>query len=201
LNATDVRKWVEFCIGLVRVAQFYVDNPGRFPMKSFKSFLVDGDEESVTERFYILDLMWDMGMSEEDKSYWRTRMARFAGKGGRLDRLDNEKEPEEGQEGQGIPRDGGGSDSDDPGEGPSGGDGQGDNSGSGSQGGSDSRGNNSEGNNGGSSGGSGALQPPPTNRGMKPSPKTGDKRPTGDDEEDDEDQQGPGSKKQKMVMN
>jgi hypothetical protein len=201
LNATDVRKWVEFCIGLVRVAQFYVDNPGRFPMKSFKSFLVDGDEESVTERFYILDLMWDMGMSEEDKSYWRTRMARFAGKGGRLDRLDNEKEPEEGQEGQGIPGDGGGSDSDDPGEGPSGGDGQGDNSGSGSQGGSDSRGNNSEGNNGGSSGGSGAQSPPPPNWRMKPSPKTGDKRPTGDDEENDEDQQGPGSKKQNMVMN
>jgi hypothetical protein len=36
---------------------------------------------------------------------------------------------------------------------------------------------------------------------MKPPPKTGDKRPTGDGEEDDEDEQGPGSKKQKMVMN
>jgi len=201
LNATDVRKWVEFCIGLIRVAQFYVDNPGRFPMKSFKGFLVDGNEESVAERFYILDLMRDMGMSEEDKSYWRTRMARFAGKGGRLDRLDNEKEPEEGQEGQGIPGDGGGGDSDDPGEGPSGGDGQGDNSGSSSSGGSNSGGNNSEGNNGGSSGGSGASQPPPPNPGMKPPPKTGDKRPTGDGEEDDEDKQGPGSKKQKMVMN
>ena len=69
LDATDVQKWVEFCTGLVMVAQFYVDNPGTFPMKTFKSFSVGEDGEPVAERFYIMDLMNDMWMSEEDKGY------------------------------------------------------------------------------------------------------------------------------------
>lgn len=38
LDAEDVKMWVDFCIGLVRLAEFYIDNPERFPMKTFKSF-------------------------------------------------------------------------------------------------------------------------------------------------------------------
>jgi hypothetical protein len=202
LSAVDVQKWVEFCIGLVRLAQFYVDNPGKFPMKSFKSFSVGEDGEPVTERFYITELMRDMGLSEGDKEYWRIRIARFAGKGGPLDRLDNEWKPKDGEESEGIVGGGGNDDSGDgPGEGPSAGEGPGDNPGNGRSGGGNSGGNNNQGGPPSGNNASGRDSPPrsPPKGGKKPSPKTGKKRRAEDNE--DEDQAGPNSKKQKKVSN
>jgi hypothetical protein len=200
-DANDVQKWVEFCTGLVKVAQFYVDNPGRFPMKTFKSFRIDEDGEPVAERFYIMDLMNDMGMSEDDKEYWRVRMAKFAARGGPLDRVDYEKEVGIGEDGEGIPGDGGDEDpGNDPGEGPSWGASPGNGSG----------GQNEGGNSGGNSdptrtssavniGSAWGNTPPQSpSKGGRKSPKTGQKRGR-DDNNKDEDEEVTYSKKQNKV--
>jgi hypothetical protein len=214
LDAKDIRMWVEFCVSLVRLAGYYVDNPGTFPMKTFKSFLVDEEKKNVRERFYIMDLMRDMGMSEEDMNYWRERMARFMGKGGPMDRLDNEWEPpHENAQGEGIP---GGDGNDDPeyshdggghyeggngGNEASGGNSEGGNTGGGNTGGGNTGGGNTGGGNtgGGNTGGGntgGGSDPPSSgNGGKKDPPKAGDKRPADDD---DEDQDGKQAKKQKI---
>jgi hypothetical protein len=175
---------------------------GKFPMKSFKSFSVNDNGEPVTERFYIMELMANMRLSEDDKEYWRVRMARYAARGGPLDRLDNEMEPKDGEESEGIV--GGGEDDDSgdgPGEGPSGSDGQGVHSTNGQYGGRNSGGNNNLGGNppGGNNGNGGSSSPQsPPKGGKQPSPKKGKKRPAEDDDED-EDQAGSSSKKQKKV--
>ena len=141
LDEKDVRMWVEFCIGLVRLAEFYVNNPGTFPMKTFKPYLISEDGEPVTERFDIMDLIKDMDMSEEDRDYWRTRIVTYAARGGPLDRLDNEQEVGNGEEGDGIL---GGWESDDddsrndPADAPSGGAGHSNTRGNGTSGGSNS---------------------------------------------------------------
>jgi hypothetical protein len=223
LDAKDVEKWVEFCVGLVRLAQYYVDNPGTFPIKSFKSFSVEKNGDYLRERLYIVDLMNDMGMSEEDKDYWRERIARYQARGGPLDRLDNEVPPSDGQEGQGIPG-GGGSDGpgDGPRVGPSGSDPQGDNAGGSNPGRSNLGGNSDSGDsappspspNGeksptGNSDRSSAEEeeddeenydvagslPPPPQKGKKPPPATGKKRPA----EDEDDQERTQPKKHKKV--
>ncbi|KAE9373401.1 hypothetical protein N431DRAFT_338728 [Stipitochalara longipes BDJ] len=79
LNPTVIQKWVEFCIGLVRLAQFYDDNPGKFPMKTFKPYELNPNKKVPKGRFYIMDLMEDMGLSKEDKAFWKDRIAMFEG--------------------------------------------------------------------------------------------------------------------------
>lgn len=200
LDASDVQKWVEFCTGLVRVARFYVDNPGRFPMKTFKGFRVVEDEEPVAERFYIMDLMNDMGMSEENKEYWRVRIAKFAARGGPLDRVDYEKEVGNGDDGEGIPGDG---TDDDPGEGPcrvgSLGNSSGGQNGAGNSGRNSNPGKVSPGVNNGS--GRGKSLPQSSPNGGRKSPKTGKKRSRDDDNEDDEEEAANSKKRKKTAGN
>jgi hypothetical protein len=182
LDANDVQKWVEFCIGLVRLAKYYVDNPGTFPITTFKSFSVDESGECVRERIYIMDLMNDMGMSEEDKDYWRERMARFQAKGGSLDRVDNKVPPEDDEDGQGIP---GGDSADSPRNGPA------DTPSGISHSGDNTRGN-LGGNNPVGNSGSGGRDPPPPPPTRKQSPPgsggkiLAEKEDDGDDDDDDE---------------
>ena len=201
LDANDVQEWVEFCTGLVKVAQFYVDNPGRFPMKTFRGFRVGEDEDPVAERFYIMDLMNDMGISEDDKEYWRVRMAKFAARCGPMDRVDYEKEVGIGEDGEGIPGDGGDDDpGNDPGEGsswsasPGNGSG-GQNEGANSGGNSDPT-RTSSGVNHGSAWGNTPPQSP--SKGGRKSPKTGQKRGR-ENSNKDEDEEVPYSKKQNKV--
>lgn len=165
-------------------------------MKTFRGFRVGEDEDPVAERFYIMDLMNDMGISEDDKEYWRVRMAKFAARGGPMDRVDYEKEVGIGDDGEGIPGDGG---DDDPGEGPS-------RSGSPED---ISRGQNEVGNSGGNSnprerspgvnngGGWGNSPPQSPPKGGRKSSKTGKKRSRDDDDEDEEEAANP--KKQNKV--
>jgi hypothetical protein len=195
LNAEDVTMRVELCTGLVRLAQFYVENPGKVPMKTFKPYLVGEDGEVVVEKFDIMDLMTDMEMSEEDKLYWRTRIARYAARGGPLDRVDNEKEPEDGKEGQGIPGSGGNDDDDSAFgsmDGSSKADALTDSQSKGTSGGDNSESRSSGNNDGGRSR---TPSTPTSNRQKRPLTQALAKRPV----EDDDSQQGRNRKEQRIV--
>ncbi len=143
-----------------------------------------------------MDLMNDMGISEENKDYWRVRMAKFAARGGPLDRVDYEKEVGNREDKESIPGDGA---DDDPGEGlcrvgpgnSSGGQNE-----RGNAGGNSNPRKHSPGVNNGGGWGNSPQQSPP--KGCRKSPKKGKKRSRDDDDEDD-DEEAASSKKLKKV--
>ena len=65
LDADDIMRWVEFCIGLVRVAEFYYRNPGTFPVKTWQDSLS------------VFKLMKDMALSKEALEYWDSKYAYY----------------------------------------------------------------------------------------------------------------------------
>jgi hypothetical protein len=85
LDADDIMRWVELCIGLVIVADFYYWNPEKFPVKTWDDPLS------------VFVLMKDMGLSEEAHNYWDGKRIHYASRGSR-DRefqTDNEDIPED----------------------------------------------------------------------------------------------------------
>lgn len=58
LEMKDIRKWVDFCIGLVRLAHFYHDNPDKFPVKKWE------------DRISVFDLIAQMDLGAEAEEYW-----------------------------------------------------------------------------------------------------------------------------------
>ena len=59
LNPIIIQKWVEFCIGLVRVAKRYAKDPTKIPMENFK-------QQNFNDKLYIMRLMRQMNMNQED---------------------------------------------------------------------------------------------------------------------------------------
>lgn len=91
LCAEEVMHSVKFCIGLVRLAQLYHNNPDKFPIKNWEN---ERDVDRNWERgdINVFDLIEDMKLGDDEKKYWRKRLALWqAGEPGDADdRTDNE---------------------------------------------------------------------------------------------------------------
>lgn len=94
LVAEEVHHWVNFCIALVRLADFYAENSDQFPIDSFESYTNDGGT-SVHNPININKLIDLMGLSDEARDFWRHKSKGYAfyEKGDKDDRTDNEDPP------------------------------------------------------------------------------------------------------------
>ncbi|KAI9048078.1 hypothetical protein LZ554_007874 [Drepanopeziza brunnea f. sp. 'monogermtubi'] len=94
LDAGDVSRWVDFCIGLVRLARLYVDDPPRFRVDDWGvTWHADGTHRF--SRISVFDLIRDMDLGYGAEEYWENRIAKFAlyEDGDETDRLDDEEPP------------------------------------------------------------------------------------------------------------
>jgi hypothetical protein len=99
LCAEDISRWVDFCVGLVKIAQVYSKEVSRFPAKCLGNYYDIGGKHHVG-RISVYDLMSDMELGDEAIGYWQRRIARYQMglKGDADDRVDNElPPPEEGE--------------------------------------------------------------------------------------------------------
>jgi hypothetical protein len=111
LEPEEVHRWVDFCVGLVRLAEFYANNPDRFPLTSFRQerpapgVIVP----NLTEDCF--GLMDQMGLSAEAKEFWWRKVVRYMqySLDDVDDRTDNELAPQE-EPTEGTGDDGSGSD-------------------------------------------------------------------------------------------
>ncbi|KAH7354894.1 hypothetical protein BKA65DRAFT_581538 [Rhexocercosporidium sp. MPI-PUGE-AT-0058] len=94
LDGEDVNRWVEFCIGIVRLAHLYAADPERFRVRNWRDVMMF-DETSERNRIDVFDLMRDMEWGDDAVSYWERRVATYMCfvKGGEHDRLDDEVPP------------------------------------------------------------------------------------------------------------
>jgi len=95
LKPGEVHNWVDFCVGLVRLAEFYAYNPDHFPIVSFRPTR-DKQGNRVGNVINVFRLMDKMGLSEEAKEFWRWKVVRYLNYSleGVDDRTDNELPPE-----------------------------------------------------------------------------------------------------------
>ncbi|KAG4435533.1 hypothetical protein IFR05_008972, partial [Cadophora sp. M221] len=95
LNGEHVNRWVDFCIGIVRLAHLYAADPSHFRVRNWEDVtLPDGTVERNS--IDVFDLMRDMELSPEAIAYWEGQVAMYAGyvKNDEHDRLDDEVPPE-----------------------------------------------------------------------------------------------------------
>lgn len=122
LDATDISCWIDFCVGLVRLARLYIEDRSRFRVKDWP----DDRTTPVTtygkehNNINVFDLMHDMELGPAAIAYWQRRVATFHNyvTGDEHDRLEDELPPIPGRGGGGG---GSGSGSDGGGDGGSGG--------------------------------------------------------------------------------
>jgi hypothetical protein len=95
LCAEDISRWVDFCVGLVKIAQLYSKDPSRFPAKCLGNYYDIRGTQHVS-RISVYDLMNDMELGDEAIGYWQRRIARYqmSIKGDSDDRVDNELPPQ-----------------------------------------------------------------------------------------------------------
>ncbi|CZT51551.1 uncharacterized protein RSE6_12706 [Rhynchosporium secalis] len=96
LKGPDIKHWVEFCIGLVRLAHLYAADPALFPVKNWRDVrLPNGSFE--TNRINVFDLMRDMGLSAEAIAYWEQKISTYRAfrTNDEHDRLDDEVPPKD----------------------------------------------------------------------------------------------------------
>ena len=95
LSAQDVSRWVDFCIGLVRLAGLYLANPSRLKVNDWEDYFDNGG--IIRNNINVFDLMYDMELDDDAIHYWETRVARYmcGAKGDADDRTDNEVRPED----------------------------------------------------------------------------------------------------------
>jgi hypothetical protein len=91
LDAEEIKHWVEFCIGLVKLATFYSESPDKFPVQSWPGLAGDRD------RIDVFDLMKDMRLGDNEVEYWERKIALYQSgqPGDENDRTDNETPPEQ----------------------------------------------------------------------------------------------------------
>lgn len=96
LAVEEVHHWVDFCVALVRLAEFHANNPGQFPIDSFESRKKHG-EPTAQNPININRLMDAMGLSEDAKAFWGHKSAEYAMyvEGDKNDRTDNEEPPQD----------------------------------------------------------------------------------------------------------
>jgi hypothetical protein len=96
LNPDDVMLWLDVCIGLMRLAQYYAeDHDARFPVEQWdiERDLVEPYGETPRRSIVsIWTLLKALGMSEMTLEYWRRREAFYATREGEdeFSRTDNE---------------------------------------------------------------------------------------------------------------
>jgi hypothetical protein len=92
----EISRWVDFCIGLIRLAYLYHNHPRRFPTEALGDYY-DGEGNLQGGGVSVFDLIRDMELDGEAVWYWELRMARYAmgTHGDADDRTDNELPPPE----------------------------------------------------------------------------------------------------------
>jgi hypothetical protein len=96
LCSEEISRWIDFCIGLVKLAALYRNDPARFPAKGLGEYL-DDNGKPQKGRVSVFDLMQDIELGDEVIRYWELKMAKYAMgiKGDADDRTDNELPPPE----------------------------------------------------------------------------------------------------------
>ncbi|APA13578.1 predicted protein [Sclerotinia sclerotiorum 1980 UF-70] len=87
LDIQDVNYWVDFCVGLVQLAEYYVENPGA----RIQSW--DGGHDSHDQNLDVFQLMEDMNLDDRTMKYWRHRVAKYMAGSKEDDRTDIESLP------------------------------------------------------------------------------------------------------------
>ncbi|TGO30258.1 hypothetical protein BPAE_0007g00950 [Botrytis paeoniae] len=89
LNVKDVTQWVDFCLSLVQLAEYYVSNPDdriqEWP----------GENDDAIEEVDIFRLIDVMKLNERSVNFWRSRVAKYMGFREEDNRSDTEKLPGE----------------------------------------------------------------------------------------------------------
>ncbi len=95
LDAENVRRWVDFCVGLVRLVEFHHKNPDEFPAKSWEVYHApDGTvEKSRVDVWDLFEAMGEVG-GELGRRCWEEMIERYAENGHDLE------VPPEGEEGE-----------------------------------------------------------------------------------------------------
>ena len=96
LAAEEIHHWVDFCVALVRLAEFHANNPGKFPIDNFES---DSSSRKLTvdNSVSINRLMDAMGLSEAAREFWHHKSFGYAFyiDGDKDHRTDNEEPPQD----------------------------------------------------------------------------------------------------------
>ncbi|KAB8292220.1 hypothetical protein EYC80_007962 [Monilinia laxa] len=71
LDINDINYWVDFCLGLVQLAEYYVHNPGA----RIKSWSEDTKEH--IGKLDVFQLMAEMKLDRRSINYWRSRVAKY----------------------------------------------------------------------------------------------------------------------------
>lgn len=93
LSRTDIFHWTSFCIGLVKAAQFYVENPDRFPAKDWEDIRVEPGTK--VRELPIFKLMQNMELHAKAPKFWAKKIVKYARSkpGDENNRTDNEAPP------------------------------------------------------------------------------------------------------------
>ncbi|KAG9229587.1 hypothetical protein BJ875DRAFT_387045, partial [Amylocarpus encephaloides] len=75
LDGEEINHWIDFCVGLVKFADFYVHNPDKFPVKSFDD--IRQNEGTPANNFGIFKLMRDMDLSESAIQFWYNKIQQY----------------------------------------------------------------------------------------------------------------------------
>lgn len=96
LCAEDISRWVDFCVGLIKLSKLYSEDPDRFPLKGLGRYH-EPDGKLRLNLMNVYALMRDMELGNEAISYWQRRIAGYqmGMHGDADDRADNELPPPE----------------------------------------------------------------------------------------------------------
>ncbi|KAH6670543.1 hypothetical protein B0J14DRAFT_486004, partial [Halenospora varia] len=72
LDPVEIGHWVDFCVKLVKVAEYYATNPDNFMPKKWEDMRGEGGTTDV------FDLMGDMELSDEAREFWKGRVEKYA---------------------------------------------------------------------------------------------------------------------------
>ncbi|KAF7859737.1 hypothetical protein EAF04_008816 [Stromatinia cepivora] len=87
LDIKDVNYWVDFCLGLVQLAEYYVQNPDA------RIQYWDEDPDGNDKELDIFQLLEDMNLDEGSMKYWTYRVAKHMAGSNEDDRSDIESLP------------------------------------------------------------------------------------------------------------
>ncbi|KAF7890531.1 hypothetical protein EAF00_008846 [Botryotinia globosa] len=88
LNVKDVTQWVDFCLSLVQLAEYYVSNPDD-RIQEWPDETGDGIDE--VDIFRLMDAM---KLSERSVNFWRSKIAKYMGSRDEDNRSDTERLPD-----------------------------------------------------------------------------------------------------------
>jgi hypothetical protein len=75
LDPEEIFHWIDFCIGLVRLAEYYYQNPNDFPVTDFQE--LHSGEGTSDNQVGVFRLMTDMGLSQEAIRFWDEKVKRY----------------------------------------------------------------------------------------------------------------------------